>query len=538
MDKIYIFGHRKPDTDSVTSAIALEYLKKSLGIYAEARVLSEINDETKFVLDKFNVKCPKYLNDVKLQIKDIEYHKNMFQSEYASIEEVYNYMDKNNITGVPIVDTSNRFKDIITAKIMLKEAFRSDSENIYTSYDNILKTLKGSAVLRFDSEIKGNVTAVTFKSTTFIEKFPLSENDILIVGDRHSIIEDAVSSKIKLLIITGDNDIKEEHIKIAIKNHVNIIKTPFNTYKTVKKISLCNYIKTLFTGNRPYVVSENEYYDDFLEKTKELGFNNYPVVDKNNVCKGLIRITDISKKNRKKVILVDHNESLQSADGLEEANILEVIDHHKIGDISTNNPINFRNMAVGSTNTIIYHLFMENRVDIPKVIASLMLAGIISDTLSLTSPTTTDEDVKVVESLEKISGLSHNEFALEIFNSSVNLDKKTEYDLITADIKTFQNAGRLFKVSQVTTMNATKMLLRKNKIVDELNKFKDITGSDYVIFMITDIMSNGSYLLYNDSQLTFNILERAFDQNIFEGVFLPGVVSRKKQIIPALMESE
>ena len=141
MDKIYIFGHRKPDTDSVTSAIALEYLKKSLGIYAEARVLSEINDETKFVLDKFNVKCPKYLNDVKLQIKDIEYHKNMFQSEYASIEEVYNYMDKNNITGVPIVDTSNRFKDIITAKIMLKEAFRSDSENIYTSYDNILKTL-------------------------------------------------------------------------------------------------------------------------------------------------------------------------------------------------------------------------------------------------------------------------------------------------------------------------------------------------------------------------------------------------------------
>ena len=201
MDKIYIFGHRKPDTDSVTSAIALEYLKKSLGIYAEARVLSEINDETKFVLDKFNVKCPKYLNDVKLQIKDIEYHKNMFQSEYASIEEVYNYMDKNNITGVPIVDTSNRFKDIITAKIMLKEAFRSDSENIYTSYDNILKTLEGSAVLRFDSEIKGNVTAVTFKSTTFIEKFPLSENDILIVGDRHSIIEDAVSSKIKLLII-------------------------------------------------------------------------------------------------------------------------------------------------------------------------------------------------------------------------------------------------------------------------------------------------------------------------------------------------
>ena len=234
------------------------------------------------------------------------------------------------------------------------------------------------------------------------------------------------------------------------------------TYEACYDCIDAGFSSIMFDGSH-YPIEEN------IEKTKELGFNNYPVVDKNNVCKGLIRITDISKKNRKKVILVDHNESLQSADGLEEANILEVIDHHKIGDISTNNPINFRNMAVGSTNTIIYHLFMENRVDIPKVIASLMLAGIISDTLSLTSPTTTDEDVKVVESLEKISGLSHNEFALEIFNSSVNLDKKTEYDLITADIKTFQNAGRLFKVSQVTTMNATKMLLRKNPCKKSVN---------------------------------------------------------------------
>ena len=337
---------------------------------------------------------------------------------------------------------------------------------------------------------------------------------------------------------TGNGEIKEEHINIARMNGVNIIRTPFNTFKTVKKILLSNYIKNLKTENRPYTVLENDYYDDFLENTTKLGFNNYPVVDKKNICKGLIRITDINKKNRKKVILVDHNESEQSVIGLDEAEIMEVIDHHKIGNISTNNPINFRNMAVGSTNTIVYHLFKENRVEIPKTIASLMLAGIISDTLALTSPTTTEKDKEVVIKLEEISGLDYKNFAKELFNSSINLENKSEYDLIITDMKSFQNNGRTFKVSQIITMNISNILERKDKLIEELNKFKEVTQSDFVILMITDIISNGSYILYDNTPLTYNVLQRAFNKNIYEGMYLENVVSRKKQIIPLLMETE
>ena len=538
MEKVYIFGHRNPDTDSVTSAIALEYLKKYLGIYAEARILSEINDETKYVLDRFNVRHPKYLNDVKLQIRDIIYHKDLFQLDTSSIEDIYDYMNQNNTTGVPIIDKNKKFINIVTAKMVLREFFKSDENNLHTSYNNILKSLLGKEVLRFDDEICGHITAVSYKSTTFIENFNFSSDDILIVGDRHSIIEAAVIKKVKLLVITGNSAIKEEHINIAKKNCVNIIKTPFNTFKTVKKILLSNYIKNLKADNRPYTVLENDYYDDFIEDTAKLGFNNYPVIDKNNVCKGLIRITDINKKNRKKVILVDHNESEQSVIGLEEAEILEVIDHHKIGDISTNNPINFRNMAVGSTNTIIYYLFKENRVEIPKTIASLMLAGIVSDTLALTSPTTTEKDKEVVFRLEEISGLKYKTFANEIFSSSINLEKKSEYDLITIDIKSFQNNGKSFKVSQIITMNIDSILKRKDRIIEELNKFKEITHSDFVILMITDIIKNGSYILYDNTPLTYNILQRAFNEDIYEGMYLENVVSRKKQVIPLLMEIE
>lgn len=538
MEKVYIFGHRNPDTDSVTSAIALEYLKKSLGIYAEARILSEINDETKYVLDRFNVRHPKYLNDVKLQIRDIIYHKDLFQLDTSSIEDIYDYMNQNNTTGVPIIDKNKKFINIVTAKMVLREFFKSDENNLHTFYNNILKSLLGKEVLRFDDEICGHITAVSYKSTTFIENFNFSSDDILIVGDRHSIIEAAVIKKVKLLVITGNSAIKEEHINIAKKNCVNIIKTPFNTFKTVKKILLSNYIKNLKADNRPYTVLENDYYDDFIEDTAKLGFNNYPVIDKNNVCKGLIRITDINKKNRKKVILVDHNESEQSVIGLEEAEILEVIDHHKIGDISTNNPINFRNMAVGSTNTIIYYLFKENRVEIPKTIASLMLAGIVSDTLALTSPTTTEKDKEVVFRLEEISGLKYKTFANEIFSSSINLEKKSEYDLITIDIKSFQNNGKSFKVSQIITMNIDSILKRKDRIIEELNKFKEITHSDFVILMITDIIKNGSYILYDNTPLTYNVLQRAFNEDIYEGMYLENVVSRKKQVIPLLMEIE
>ena len=537
MEKVYIFGHKFPDTDSVTSAIALEYLKRCLGVNAEARVLGEINDETKYILNRANIKAPKYLNNVKLQIRDILYHKDFYLNELSSIEDVHNYMDENNITGVPIVDSNNNFIDIITAKMILKEAF--DINNyLYTSYDNILKTLQGIPVLRFDDEIRGEVNAVSYKSTTFIETFEFSNEDVLIVGDRHSIIEAAIKNKVKLIIMTGDSDIKEEHLKMAEENKVNVIKTKYNTFKTVKKIMFSNYIKNMSTGNRPITLLETDYYDDFLEESKSLGFNNYPIVDKNGKCKGLLRLTDIRNRKRKKVILVDHNEVSQSVDGLNEAEILEVIDHHKIGDISTNSPINFRNMTVGSSNTIVYKLYRESRIEISKDIATIMLGGIISDTLALTSPTTTDYDKEVVEKLEEISGLNYKEFATDIFNASSNIDNKTEMELIKTDIKTFNTGTKSFKVSQIIMMNAERLLRNIDNYVVALNALKSETDNEFILLLVTDVLKNGSYIIFDNNQSTVNILSRAFDEIVYEGLFLEGVVSRKKQVIPLIMENE
>ena len=537
MDKVYIFGHRYPDTDSITSAIALEYLKKSLGIYAEARSLGELNDESTYILDRFNIKHPKYLNDVKLQIRNVLYHKGIYINEKCSILDVYDYMNENNVTGVPVVDDEFHFKDIVTAKTLLSNSLDSTSDTLDTSYENIIKALDGKSILKFDEEIKGVVNAVSYKSTTFIDNFNFSNSDILLVGDRHSIIEKAITMKVKLLIITGDNNIKEEHLALAKENKVNIIKTKYNTFKTCRRIMLTNYISTLFNGKRAYTIQERDYYDDVIEKTKELGFNNYPVVDKNGVCKGLFRVTDIVHKNKKKVILVDHNESSQSVGGLDEAEILEVIDHHKIGDISTNNPINFRNMTVGSCNTIIYQMYKESRVEIPKEIASIMMGGIISDTLALTSPTTTSVDVEVMKELEKISGLDYKEYAKDIFNSSIKLNEKTEAELINLDIKSFHYGnGRTFKVSQVVTMNAKDILTRKDKLIEELNKIREDKDLDFVLLLITDISTNGSYILYSDTQVSHNMLSRAFNKEVYPGLFLPQVVSRKKQVIPMIME--
>ena len=533
MDKVYIFGHRNPDTDSVTSSISLEYLKKELGINAEARTLGEVNEETKFVLKYFNFDIPKYLNDVHLKIKDIGYRKNLFISEYASVEETYSVMNDNNVTGLPVVNSLNKFIGIITAKTILKGVI-DFTNSLSTSYENILKSLKAKEVLRFDEDILGNIIAVSYRSTTFLETMNFSNDDILIVGDRHSIIEEAINSKIKLIILTDNSSIKEEYMLTAKENKINIIRTGYSTFMAIKKISLSNYIKNLLEHSRNYTVLEGKYYNEFLEDAKVLGYNNYPVVDNDNVCKGLIRLTDTNKKNRKKVILVDHNEFEQSVVGLDEASIEEVIDHHKIGDISTSNPINFRNMAVGSTNTIIYYLYLENRVEIPKNIASIMLSGIISDTINLTSPTTTETDKFVVSKLEEITELSHDKLANKIYKESLNIKNKTIKELINSDIKAFQNNHFSFKISQILTMNPIELLNKKEEILTEIEKLKENSHVDFIILSITSISENGSYIFYTKNAK--HLIQNIFGIDSENGMFLKGFLSRKKQIVPLFME--
>lgn len=535
MEKIYIFGHQKPDTDSVTAAISLSYLKNQLGLNTEPRILGELNTETKFVLNKFNRKTPKILDDVKLQIKDLNYHKDYYLYQKSSIQEAYEYMSEKGITGVPIVDEDKKFVGLVTVKNIVKHLISDDFNHLATSYTNLLNTLDGEELLRYDEEINGELLAASYRSTTFLNSVELSKNNILIVGDRHSVIEYAVESGVKMIIIVGGGDIKSEHIEIAKKNGVNIIRTNYDTFHTSKIIGLSNYIDTIIPSDRPYTFDENYYYDDFIVKTNKLKHNNYPVIGKNGVCRGLIRITEINEKRRKKVILVDHNELEQSAEGLEEAEIIEVVDHHKVGDISTNNPINFRIMTTGSTNTIIYRLYQEAKVEIPNSIKGLMLSGILSDTLALTSPTTTDIDKEVAKKLAEELNLDYHEYALEMFKAGTSLEGKTMEEVITEDIKSFQVEDDKFAISQVFTLNYEEIIEKQNEYIDYIEKYANDKDYKLVVLLVTDIIRNGSYIFYTRNSQ--ELIETAFNNEEFkEGTYLDGYVSRKKQIVPIIME--
>ena len=535
MKKTLIFGHKKPDTDSVAASISLSYLKNKLGKNTEAYALGDLNEETKFALKYFNTKEPKYLNDVKLQIKDINYHKNCVINEHNSIYNSYNYMSENGITGLPIVNDDKKFVGMVTVKDIARELITGDFDYLKTSYQNIIETIEGKEILKFDDEISGNILVASYRSTSFIENVELDKDTILIVGDRHSIIEYAVNSGIRLIILTNSGYIKDEHLEIAKKNKVNIIKSSFNTFHVSKTIALCNYINTITLTKDIIYFDENDYLNDFIEISNKVKHTNYPIINKHNKCLGMLRLADISEKNKKQVILVDHNETEQSVDGIEEAEILEVIDHHKIGNINTNIPINFRNMAVGSTNTIIYHLYEERNVEIPQNIAGLMLSGILSDTLLLNSPTTTNIDRIVTEKLSKIANVDYEKYGIEMLKAGTSLEGKSKEEILYNDFKVFNIDDKKIGVGQIFTMNPSEILSELDdyvKLIETVSRDKKY----YIIgLFITDILTNGSYIIYNNSAKT--ILENSFNiDNINQGDYIKDCISRKKQIIPNIID--
>ena len=531
-DKIYIFGHRNPDTDSVCAAISLSYLKNKQGLNTEPRILSSINDETKYVLNKFKFKVPEELHDVKLQLRDVNYHKGFCISEKESIYNAFKFMQENGMSTVPVVDKNGKFCGSFAMKDIAKNEILGDVISLKTSYEHLLNTLNGKELLRFNDEIEGNVTTVDYRSSTFAMHMLFNNKTILVVGDRHSIIEYAVNKRVGTIVITGDNEIKTEHLEIAKKNKINVIQTSKTSLEVIFKIMFSNYIEN-FNFVEQFVCADEDIYlsdlDDIILNTKH---SYYPVIDSSNKCLGLLKLSDLNDKKPKQVILVDHNESTQSVEGLEEAEIVGVVDHHRLGNLGTSKPINFRNMPVGSTCTIIYHLFKENKITIPEDIASLLACGIISDTLLLKSPTTTEIDIDVLNNLEKIADIDTEKVAMEMFKANDPTKNKSIKEIVYTDFKTFIHGEKNIAVSCITTLNGKNILKNQN----EYNKFlnKQAKENDYDIFVlaITDILKNGSYILYNDE--CEDILKLAFLDEIEQGYFLDGVVSRKKQIIPAI----
>ena len=534
MEKVYIFGHRNPDTDSVTAAITLSYLKNKLGMNTVPAVLSSINLESKYALQYFKVPEPIFLNDVNIKIKDLQYTKNYIVNYNDSIYEAYFRMNKVGISKIPVVDKDKNLLGILSMKDIAKDQFSFNYSYVDASYNNICDVIKGKSLLKFDDKIEGELLVAAYKSTTFIEEVSLDDKSILIVGDRHSIIEYAVKSGVKLIVITGNGIMKEEHLEIARRNNVNIIVTPYTTLETTKVFNLCNSVTTILNTEKVLCVKENDDVIDFIKLVNKNRYSYYPVLSRKNKCLGIIRLSDAGFEYKKNVILVDHNSFEQSAIGIENANILEIVDHHNIGMAGTNMPINFRNMTVGSTNTIIYLLYKENRVSIPKSVAGLMLSGILSDTLILSSPTTTDYDREAVINLSKIAKVNYKKYGYNMIKEGSSLKGMTKEQVLYKDYKNYTIGGNRVGLGQVITVDSNEVMNEKEEYIKLLNSVSENNNYLFVCLFVTNILENGTYVLYSDRAK--EVLESAFDlENINQGFFLEGVVSRKLQILPVLI---
>lgn len=535
MEKTFIFGHRKPDTDAVCSAIALSYLKNQLGMNTEARVIGTINNETRFVLKYFNVDEPLYLNDVKVKVRNINYHKEIKLPGTTSVYDAFNFMNTLGITALPLTDNQNKLEGLITLKEIAKDLISGDINKLSTSYNNILKTIKGQQLLRFDEQIDGKLMVAAFNSESFVNNIDLDNSHILIVGDRLNIIRKALESKIKLLIVVGGNILSNDMIQLAIKNSVNIIYTTLGTYEVATQIRLSGFVNNIMINEKPITFNNLAYRTEVVEEINKYGHTNYPIVNKKGECLGLLKVTDTNNYKKKNVILVDHNEKSQSVEGLDEANILEVIDHHNLGSIGTTMPISFRMMPVGCTCTIIYQLFQENKIEIPNQIAGLMLAAILSDTMIFKSPTTTSLDREVALSLSEQTNINIEEFGYELYKAGSTIKGMTPEEVLNQDIKNYKVGEESLAISQVFTMDYDDIKRDMDSYIRVLNNLEQ-QGYKVAVMFVTDVIHNGSYILFNDKAKS--IIEESYDiQNVYQGIYLQDLVSRKKQLVPSIMEA-
>lgn len=534
MEKVYVFGHRLPDTDSVTAAITLANLRKELGVNAVPAVLSSLNLETKFVLDYFNVDEPIFLNDVKIKVKDLNYTKNYTIYKEDSIYDAYLKMSSIGISKIPVVDDNKEMLGIVSMRNIAEDQICGSFNLVDTNYDNIVKTIKGSEILRFNDIIKGNLMVAAYRSNTFISEVKLTSDDIIIMGDRYNILDYAIESGVRLIVITGGHKVPIELMDKAKMMRVNIISTDYTTSETTRIFNLSNSVRTIVQKDNYVVIHERDNLSDFISIANKTRYSYYPVLNKKEKCLGILRFSDVSYSNRKKVILVDHNSYEQSAIGLDEASILEIVDHHNIGTIGTNAPISFRNMPVGSTNTIIYVMYKENNVSISREMAGLMLSGILSDTLVLTSPTTTDMDREVVNDLTNIVDIDYKKYGFDMIKAGTSLKGKTKDEILHTDFKVYSIDHKNVGLAQIFTTNIDEVEEDLQEYIDLLNTTSEEDNLYFVALFVTDIINNGSYVIYSKRGET--IIKNSFGlTNIKELSFLPGIVSRKKQVVPEII---
>ena len=540
-EKIYVIGHKNPDTDSICSAIAYADLRQKVtGQVHEAKRAGHVNDETAYVLDRFGVEAPKLLTDVRLQVRDLDIHEMQGLKPNASIRDTWERMRQEQAKTLPIVKDDELVGVVSTGDIAKSYMDVYDSEILSkarTQYRNIVKTLDGTMITGNEHGyfMRGKV-AIGASSPNLMEEF-IEKDDLVILGDREEAQACAVNIDASCMVICKDAEVSPKLIQKAKEQSIVIIQTPYDTFTTARLINQSIPVKFYMTSGPLTMFRMNDYVDDIRDIMAKKRFRDFPILDRHGRFKGFISRRRFLGASKKKVILVDHNERSQAVDGIEEAEIIEIIDHHRLGDIETVSPITFRNQPVGCTATIINQMYEENEIEVPREIAGLLCGAIISDTLLFRSPTCTPLDERTAKKLAKISDIDLEQMAQEMFNAGSNLKGKSAEDICFQDFKQFTVNDTIFGVGQITSMSKEELAAIRDMMTEHLPKVLEAHNLNMIYFMLTDILAESTELLCVGTGAR-GIALSAFDlPDNAKSLILKGVVSRKKQLIPVLVET-
>ena len=538
-DVVFVSGHKNPDSDSICSAIAYADFLFRIGRYNAVPVrLGEINRETEYILKRFNMETPVLLKTVKQTVEDLEYDKVTVFSKELTLKTAWSLMKQSNLKSAPVLDDHSQLMGLLSTSNII-EGYMDDWDRdvlrkAHTPIENVIDTLD-ARVLYLDKDLKTITGAIHIAAMNSLEALKRIEpGDVVIVGgDRKKAVRNFLRNDVSLIILTGSFTLDEELLKECEEHHASVISTAYNTFMTSQQIIQSLPVEYVMQKGNITTFSTDDTVDYVKEVMSETRFRSYPVIDYMGKVVGSISRFQLLNGMKKKVILVDHNERAQAIDGIEEAEILEVVDHHRVADIQTIGPLLFRAEPLGSTATIVTKCYKENHVEIPKDIAGILLGAVISDTLLFKSPTCTPTDTKIAKELAEIAGVDLYEFGMDMFKAGTSLVGKSVEEIFNSDFKKFNFGDLSVGVAQVNTMDFDGFKPYKEDMLKYMEEVAIDKHMEFTLLLLTDVINANSEIFVAGPRPDY--VSTAFNvQLVDHQASLPGVISRKKQVVPAI----
>ena len=534
--KVFVIGHKNPDTDSICSAIAYAALKNKTddGVFVPKRA-GEVNNETKYVLDFFDVETPEFIGHVGTQVKDVEIKPTPSLGEGISLKNAWNKMRDLRESTMPIVNDGVlegiiSVKDIATANMDIYETRILAIS--HTKYTNVLDAIDGTMIVGdSEEEITKGKILIGAANPDLLENY-VEDGDMLLTGNRFENQLCGIEMNAGCIVVCTGAPISKTIQKLAKENNCKIISTPHDTLMVARLISQSAPVRYFMKKDHLITFSREDFISDIRDTLAKIRHRDFPVLDRDGKYCGMLSRRSLLSMDNKKIILVDHNEKGQAVDGIDEAEILEIIDHHRLGSMETALPVFFRNQPVGCTGTIIYDLYQENNVEVDKKIAGLLCSAIISDTLMFRSPTCTPKDKKAAEELAKIAGIEIQEHAEKMFRAGSSLADKTPEEIFCQDFKKFSGNDKNFGAGQISSMDKTELEQLRPKIAAYMEGA--VKEGEMLFFLLTNILTESSDLVFAGEGAK-ELVETAFGEPEENWVHVPGLVSRKKQFVPSVL---